>query len=76
MSSDSGLAQPTSKVNGQSLPFPSIATDSTEAPGHLLDELERRQDDVLAQLDDLDAKINEVLKGLGASVDDDENGAA
>ncbi|ELP31677.1 hypothetical protein RBSWK_04183 [Rhodopirellula baltica SWK14] len=30
----------------------------------LLEELERRQDDVLAQLDDLEAKLNEVLSGL------------
>lgn len=35
-----------------------------EEPGGLLDELERRQDSVLDQLDDLDAKLNEVLKGL------------
>lgn len=33
-------------------------------PGGLLGELERRQDDVLEQLDDLDAKLSEVLKGL------------
>lgn len=33
-------------------------------PGGLLDELERRQNDVLGQLDDLDAKLSEVLKGL------------
>ncbi|QDV45270.1 hypothetical protein Enr13x_51450 [Stieleria neptunia] len=33
-------------------------------PGGLLGELERRQDDVLDQLDALDAKLSEVLKGL------------
>lgn len=33
-------------------------------PGGLLGELERRQDDVLSQLDDLDAKLSEVLGGL------------
>jgi hypothetical protein len=33
-------------------------------PGGLLGELERRQDDVLSQLDDLDAKLSDVLKGL------------
>lgn len=37
------------------------------APGGLLGELERRQDDVLAQLDDLDAKLAQVLKGLEPS---------
>ena len=33
-------------------------------PGGLLGDLERRQDDVLQQLDDLDAKLSEVLAGL------------
>ncbi|MCS7468330.1 hypothetical protein NZK35_16885 [Stieleria sp. ICT_E10.1] len=33
-------------------------------PGGLLGELERRQDDVLGKLDELDAKLSEVLKGL------------
>ena len=37
---------------------------SGSPPGGLLGELERRQDDVLSQLDDLDAKLAEVLKGL------------
>ena len=41
------------------------------APGGLLGELERRQDDVLAQLDDLDAKLSYVLKGLEPSGDTD-----
>lgn len=34
-------------------------------PGHLLADLEQRQDDVLSQLDELDAQLTEVLKGLG-----------
>ncbi len=38
-------------------------------PGGLLDELERRQNDVLSQLDDLDAKLSEVLSGLEPSKD-------
>ena len=33
-------------------------------PGGLLGELERRQDDVLDKLDELDARLSEVLKGL------------
>ncbi len=33
-------------------------------PGGLLGELERRQDEVLDKLDDLDAQLSEVLKGL------------
>ncbi|QEF98133.1 hypothetical protein Mal15_21800 [Stieleria maiorica] len=38
-------------------------------PGGLLGELERRQDEVLDKLDDLDAKLSEVLKGLESSSD-------
>lgn len=39
-------------------------------PGNLLDDLERRQDDVIAQLDDLDSKLADVLKGLEPEPDD------
>lgn len=35
-------------------------------------DLERRQDEVLEQLDDLDAKLKDVLKELGATLDDGE----
>ena len=42
-----------------------------QEPGQLLDDLERRQDEVLLELDALDAKLIEVLKGLGASTDDE-----
>ena len=51
-------------------PTPASHTDSE--PGQLLHELERRQDEVLTQLDDLDAKLTEVLKGLGVASDDEE----
>ena len=44
---------------------------SEHEPGQLLKELEQRQDEVLAQLDDLDAKLQEVLQGLGISVEDE-----
>lgn len=40
-------------------------------PGQLLHELERRQDDVLSQLDELDARLSEVLRGLGVNLDDE-----
>ncbi|MDA8745470.1 hypothetical protein N9N28_12620 [Rubripirellula amarantea] len=40
-------------------------------PGQLLRELEQRQDDALAQLDELDAKLTEVLKGLGVTLEDE-----
>ncbi|TWU16129.1 hypothetical protein [Allorhodopirellula heiligendammensis] len=53
--------------------FPSSLTDSVEnAPGQLLAELEQRQDDVLAQLDDLENKLRDVLRGLNVEVDDVE----
>jgi hypothetical protein len=38
-------------------------------PGQLLDDLERRQDEVLTELDALDARLNEVLRGLGVTTD-------
>ncbi len=40
-------------------------------PGQLLSELERRQDEVLHELDALDAKLKELLSGLGVTIDDD-----
>ena len=40
-------------------------------PGQLLRELEQRQDDAMAQLDELDEKLNEVLKGLGVTPEDE-----
>ena len=42
---------------------------SDTPPGGLLGELERRQEDVLSQLDDLDAKLSDVLKGLEPAQD-------
>jgi hypothetical protein len=42
-------------------------------PGQLLKELEQRQDEVLAQLDELDAKLRQVLLGLGVTLDDSED---
>tara|TARA_R110002167_G_scaffold226085_1_gene431288 strand:- start:46 stop:192 length:147 start_codon:yes stop_codon:yes gene_type:complete len=40
-------------------------------PGQLLNELERRQDEVLMELDALDAKLSAVLRGLGVTLDDE-----
>jgi len=51
-------------------PTPSAHASDNE-PGQLLKELEQRQDDVLKQLDDLDSKLQEVLQGLGISVEDE-----
>jgi len=50
-------------------PTPTSARIETE-PGQLLYDLEKRQDDVLQQLDDLDAKLKEVLQGLGVTLDE------
>lgn len=40
------------------------------APGGLLQELEARQDDLLAQLDGLNAKVEAVLLQLGIRLDE------
>jgi len=52
----------------------SIAAEKAEADeqaGNLLADLERRQDDVLAQLDDLDRRVSDLLRGLGVTLIDD-----
>jgi len=36
--------------------------------GETLQELERRQDDVLSQLEDLDLKLSSILRGLGVNL--------
>lgn len=41
--------------------------------GQTLMELERRQDDVLSQLEDLDQKLTSILKGLGVTLVDEES---
>jgi hypothetical protein len=41
--------------------------------GQTLMELERRQDDVLSQLEDLDQKLTTILKGLGVTLFEDES---
>ncbi|SMP70383.1 hypothetical protein SAMN06265222_11333 [Neorhodopirellula lusitana] len=53
--------------------FPlSLAETEVDAPGQLLADLERRQDEVLAQLDDLEAKLADVLKGLNVETEEAE----
>jgi len=49
--------------------------DAESAHVSMLDDLERRQDDVLLQLDDLDKKLTSLLKGLGVVVTEDDRGA-
>jgi hypothetical protein len=41
-------------------------------PGATLLELERRQDDVLSQLDELDQKLTTLLRGLGVTFVEEE----
>jgi hypothetical protein len=45
--------------------------DSETEAGALLADLERRQDDVLAQLDALDQQLSSLLRGLGVTLVDD-----
>ena len=62
------VLSPTSKAN-MSPTQTSHVTDIE--PGQLLNELEQRQDDVLEQLDALDTQLQEVLRGLGVTLEDD-----
>ncbi len=48
-----------------------IPAEQLEDGEHSLAELERRQDDVLAQLDELDKKLTSLLTGLGVTLTDD-----
>jgi hypothetical protein len=50
-------------------PLPTSLAPDVE-PGQLLKDLEQRQDDVLKQLDDLDARLRDVLEGLGVTFDE------
>jgi len=43
---------------------PSATTTAGPAPFALLDELDARQDDVLAQLDDLNRRVEDLLKSF------------
>ena len=51
-------------------PHPTSVVPEQE-PGQLLKELERRQDEALEQLDDLDRKLKEVLAGLGVTLEEE-----
>lgn len=56
-------------------PVSDTLCDEAGESGSLLAELERRQDDVLNLLDDLDRRLTDVLKGLGVTlVDENEPG--
>lgn len=60
------------KTSNQKRAKSDVDTDSEPSPGGLLGELERRQDAVLEQLDELDAKLAEVLRGLEPAKDEND----
>ncbi len=45
--------------------------EADEQAGNLLADLERRQDDVLVQLDELDRRVSDLLRGLGVTLIED-----
>jgi len=45
--------------------------EGDSSPGFLLADLERRQERVIHELDLLNARIEDVLRGLGVAIDDD-----
>ncbi|MCM2373350.1 hypothetical protein [Aporhodopirellula aestuarii] len=52
--------------------FPTSLSDpEADAPGQLLADLERRQDEAMLQLDDLERKLRDVLKGLNIEMEDE-----
>ncbi len=63
-------------MTAQSRPITVGSTNDEVDAVHSLAELERRQDDVLAQLDELDKKLSSLLTGLGVTLVDDVNDAA
>ena len=50
---------------------PPTSITAEQEPGQLLKELEQRQDEVLEQLEALDQKLNDVLSGLGVTMDEE-----
>ena len=51
-------------------PYPTSTVPDQE-PGQLLKELEQRQDEVLQKLDDLDRQLQDVLSGLGVTMEEE-----
>lgn len=48
-------------------------SENRDEAGSLLADLERRQDDVLAQLDLLDRQVADLLRGLGVTLTEGQN---
>ena len=60
------ISQPTNRPTTSQLMLEARARESET--GATLLELERRQDDVLSQLDDLEQKLSSLLMGLGVNL--------
>jgi len=50
---------------------PPTSVTAEQEHGQLLKELEQSQDEVLEQLEALDQKLNDVLSGLGVTMDEE-----
>lgn len=67
------MSKPLSQLTSHHLPNPiQEAAERDREAGQTLLELERRQDDVLLQLEDLDQKLNSILRGLGVTISDED----
>ena len=53
------------------MPHQDSATESSTKPGELLIDLDRRQDDVLRELDELQQKVDAVLADFGITAQED-----
>ena len=71
----SGVAARTGRASTHDSALPMSPTPTSQVadlePGQLLKELEQRQDEVLEQLDALDNQLQEVLRGLGVTLEDE-----
>lgn len=59
------------KILTNPIAYASEKAEADEQAGNLLADLERRQDDVLAQLDELDRRVSDLLRGLGVTLIED-----
>jgi len=62
---------PGTKILTDPIACAAVKAEADERAGNLLADLERRQDDVLAQLDELDRRVSDLLRGLGVTLIED-----
>ncbi|MGV3483870.1 MAG: hypothetical protein ACO1RT_05590 [Planctomycetaceae bacterium] len=68
------MSKPATPPSASPLPNAMQAAAAREQEsGQMLLDLERRQDDVLSQLDDLDQKLTSILRGLGVTMSADDD---